>query len=163
MNLLTSKGWRGFLGGGKITRFVSWRKTDFPANRKKIFHHGGREGLENRDLWAKSREDLGWLPEQSPGGWITVWYVSAVFRQPYPKSNTRGRVLLDLKSPLGQIGRWLRDISEHWGLRTSCLGNACESRWSWCDWGGEILKRTEGQCGRHVWLSPQYLLTLPPC
>ena len=100
MNLLTSKGWRGFLGGGKITRFVSWRKTDFPANR--TFCHGGREGLENRAERTRGR-----LPEQSPGGRITVWYMSSVFRQPYPGSNMRGRMLLDLNSPLGQAGRWL--------------------------------------------------------
>lgn len=155
MNLLTSKGWRGFLGGGKITRFASWRKTDFPANR--TFCHGGREGLENRAERTQGR-----LPEQSPGGRITVWYMSSVFRQPYPKSNTRGRMLLDLKSPLGQVGRWLTDIPKHWGLRASCHDNARESRWSWCDRGGKSLKTTKGQCGRRVWLSPQYLSTLPP-
>ena len=33
--------------------------------------------------------------------------MSSVFRQPYPKSNMRGRMLLDLNSPLGQAGRWL--------------------------------------------------------
>ena len=66
MNLLISKGWRGFLGGGKGL-YHEGRQISLLTERKySIMGQGGFR--EQRPMGPRAERTWGRLPEQSAGG-----------------------------------------------------------------------------------------------